>query len=53
MKLKFSEDRGVYKKGKVYDIGGSRGDYFVRRGVAKVYTPKKKTKEEKFTKDTK
>ena len=53
MKLKFIKDHGDYKKGDVKEFSGTRGDYFLRRGSAKRYTPKRKTKEEKFTKETK
>ena len=53
MKLKFTEDKGQYRKGDVADFTGSRGEYFLRRGVAKKFVPKRVTKEEKSAKKTK
>jgi len=53
MTLKFTENYGGYKKGDVVSFIGTRGHLFLRRGVAKEYVPRKKTKEEKFTKKTK
>lgn len=53
MKVKFIEDTGSKKKGDVAEYRDSYAELLIRKELAKKFTPRTSTKEEKATKKTK